>query len=280
VADPEVDAPMTRLPGLGRLVPLLLLALLLLGSVSVPTVRAAATNPVTGSVTGPTILATGAQKQYVFNGTGGPAIASNGTQVGNLTFSITLSASNLTGVSLAPTSGKVVNGIPLDSEFTAGPTAQVVTFLVELSSTYQSQNQSTNFTYSVNVVSPYVVRAEIVNPSSDSVDSFGIQVFLDGSLVGTVTVPTMTPGSTYNLSYQYVTPGLSPGYHTFTISLAQEHGLVTFANGALQYSSTVYVTGPAPDYTLWYVVGIVAFFGVLFILLTRVAARRRGALRR
>ena len=65
-------------------------------------------------------------------------------------------------------------------------------------------------------------------------------------------------------------------WHTFSISLASQHGLVTFPGGAQQYSQSFYVTGPPPDYTVWYVAGIGAFLGAVFIWSTRVAARRRG----
>jgi archaellum component FlaF (FlaF/FlaG flagellin family) len=270
---------MTR-RGVGLALTVLLVGLLLLEGLGPSDVRAAATNPVTGTVTGPTVLATQSTKTYTINGTGGPAFASNGTQVGNLTAYLSLSAPNMTGLSISPGDGKIVNGIPVSTLLEVGSAAEVVTILVMLSSVYLHQNQSINFSYTVNVVVPYTVRATIVNGASTTVLSFPVKVLLDGTPVGTVTVPSLTPGGSYNLSFEYPTLGLSSGDHTFSISLAQEHGLVTFANGATVYSSTFYVTGPAPNYTLWYIVGIVAFLGVLFIFVTRVAARRRGALRR
>ncbi len=254
--------------------------LLGLGAASPPALAAPTSTPVTGSVTGPTVLAFGVTGHYTITGTGGPAFASNGSLVGNLTYYITLAAPNLTGVSVTPTSAALsptVNGTPF---LTVGSFAETVTMTVMISSVYQHVNVSTNLTYSVRVVQPYVVSATIVNVSSTTVLSFLVTVDLDGAPVGSVTVPTITPGGEYNLSFHYATVGLSPGTHTFSISLASEHGLVVFAGGATSYSQSFYVTGPAPNYTLWYVVGIVAFVGVLFIFLTRAAARRRGALRR
>jgi CARDB len=242
--------------------------------------RAAATTPVTGSVSGPTVLALGGTGHYTIVGTGGPAVAPNGTQVGNITYYITLAATNLTGVSVTPAQaalGPNLNGTPI---LIVGAITEVVTMTVMISSVYQHQNVSTNLTYSVTVVQPYVVTATLVNVSDTTVLAFPLAIYLDGNPVATVEVSSMTPGNEYNLSYQYATTGLSSGDHTFTISLAAQHGLVVFSNGAQSYSQTFYVTGPAPNYTIWYVVGIVAFVGVLFIFLTRVAARRRGALRR
>ena len=242
--------------------------------------HAASTSPVTGSFVGPTYLAEFGHATYDLNGSGGPAFAPNGTKVGNLSYYIYLAGANLTGVSIAPTTGLIVPGFPAQPILTVGGTPEEVTVLVELASTFGTANSSTNFTYTVAVVQPYVVTATLVATPSATVLSFNVTVELDGSPVGTVKVPSLTPGQRYNLSYDYATLGLAAGSHTFSISLATEHGLVTFAGGATEFSETVYVTGPAPNYTLWYVTGIVAFFGVLFIFATRVAARRRGALRR
>jgi hypothetical protein len=270
------------------------MALLILGLLLVPTLlvtvgavapvaRAAGasggTTSVTGSLTGPTLVSTSSTTKYQIFGFGGPAVATNGTVVGNITFYATLVASNLTGVTLLPSSSTFTSNQSKSLALTTSNTSQTLTVDVMVSSVYQTKNQSTNFTYTIHIEQPYVVSAMIV-ASSTWVIAFTLLVTLDGAVVGNVSVPALQPNGTYQVTFDYPTLGLSPGDHTFAISLAQEHGLVTFANGQTQYSQTVYVTGPAPDYTLWYVAGIVAFFGAIFIFLTRVAARRRGAARR
>jgi len=280
VADAEVDPPMNRRGPTAFAIAVLAVGLLLAGAWGVPGVRASATAPVTGSVSGPTVVATHASESYTVNGSGGPAIASNGTRVGNLTAFLSVTAANLTGVQVTPAESPIGPNESVHATLVLGPSAEVVSIGVMISSVYQKQNQTINLTYTVNVVTPYVVAATLVAGASSTVLSFPVEVDLDGSAVGTVTVPTLTPGQSYNLSFNYPTLGLSPGEHTFSISLASEHGLVTFANGGIVYSSTFYVTGPAPNDTLWYVAGTVAFFGVLFIFMTRVAARRRGASRK
>ncbi len=251
-----------------------------LGTASSPVRGASASYaPVTGSVSGPTVLSAGGSAHYTINGTGGPAYAPNGTRVGNVTYYITLAASNLTGVSVTPAQDGLV-GVNDTTLLTVGPYVETVTMTVMISSVYDGQNVSTNLTYNVAVVQPYVVRATLVNVANTTVLAFPVVITLDGQRVGSVLVASLTPGDQYNLSFSYATTGLSPGYHTFSISLAAQHGLVVFANGAESYSQTFYVTGPAPNYTLWYVLGVVAFVGVLFILMARVGARRRGAVRR
>ena len=242
---------------------------------TVPVVRA-----VSGNLTGPTILSTGGNATFSINASGGPAFNANGTKVGNFTYYASVATSNLSGVSISPTKGNLTGNKSVPAKLVVGPNAESVVITVMVSSVYQKHNQSTNLSATVSVVVPYVVRAEIINGPSATVLSFPVVIDLDSSPIGTVTVPTLTPGASYNLSFRYATLGLPSGDHTFSISLANEHGLVHFANGETSYSITVYVAPAATNYTAWYVAGAVAFFGVLFIFATRVAARRRGALRK
>jgi len=263
----------------GLVLAVVVAALLIVGTWGTGGVRGSHPSAVTGTVSGPTVLATHATGTYTINGTGGPAVAPNGTKVGNLTVYFSVTAGNMTGVAITPAQLPMEPGKPVQATLALGGTAEVVSIGVMISSVYQKQNESINLTYTVTAVTPYVVAATIVAGGS-TVLSFPVAVDLDGNAVGTVTVPTLTPGQSYNLSFKYATLGLSSGEHTFSLSIASEHGLVTFANGATVYSSTFFVPGPAPSYTLWYVAGAVAFIGVLFIFMTRVAARRRGALRK
>lgn len=241
---------------------------------------ATATNPVTGSVGGTHLIGVGGHAGYFFNATGGPAYAANGSRVGNLTYYASVSGTNTTGVTLNPDQEAIFNGSSSVSTLTVNSVPQTLTINVMFSSVYRGTNESVNLTYTVNIVAPYVLSATIVDVSSSDVISFPVDIYLDGNFVGNVTVSTLSPSTPYHFSFDYLTLGLSPGWHTFSISLASEHGLVVFAGGATSFSQSFYVPGPAPNYTLWYIVGIVAFVGTIFILLTRVAARRRGAARK
>ena len=254
---------------------------LVLSSVSAPSALASpSSSAVTGSVTGPNVLAIGGSVDIAINGTGGPAFAANGTQVGNLTYYASVEGTSLTGVGVTPAQHAITNHTAETPLLTVGSVAETLTVLVLLSSVYGHQNVSTNLTYTVVVVQPYVVSATIVNPGPSAVLGFSVVINLDGNPVGKVSVPNLGPGKEYNLSFDYATLGLSAGEHTFSISLSNEHGLVTFAGGATSFSQSFYIEGASPNYTLWYVVGGVAFVGVLFIFMTRVAARRRGAIRK
>jgi hypothetical protein len=281
VAQPEVDAAMR--PGAA----LTVVALLLLASVTALGVTGFATavstlssSPVQGSINGPTVLALSGTHGYTINASGGPAFAANGTQVGNLTYYASVTGANTTGITLVPETASFTNGTPQTTSLTVGTLVEVVTIQVEITSVYQSANVSLNLTYSVNVVQPYVLTLHLVADSSATVLAFVLIVELDGTPVGNISVPTLTPKQNENVTFQYATTGLSAGEHTFTVSLANQHGLVTFAGGATTYSTSFYIPGAPPDDTLWYLAGAVAFFGAIFIFVTGVAARRRNPTRK
>ena len=241
---------------------------------------ASATASVTGTITGPSVVSTNSINVFHIYGYGGPAVAQNGTVVGNISYYVTPVGPNLSGVRFTPSAGQITSNTSVEGKLIAGNATETVSLEIEISSTYKSQNVSTNISTSVTIVTPYVVSATIVNPSNVTVSGFPVYVTLDGSVIGEVNVSGLAAGGSTRVSFSYPTRGLSSGSHTFALSLVQEHGLVTFAGGGTVYSVTVYVTGPAPDYTLWYVAGIVAFFGAIFIFVSRVAARRRGSSRR
>ena len=230
---------------------------------------------VTGNVTGTNVLALSAAAYYVINGTGGPAFAANGTQVGNFTYYASVAGVNTTGVSITPSEGVISNFTGVSAQLSVGTIAETLTLVVELASVYLTANVTTNITYTVTVVQPYVLTLNLISTSSSTISGFVLNVFLDGNRIGTISIPSMTAHQSYSASFQYATLGLSSGEHTFTVSLVNEHGLVTFQGGGTSYSQTFWVPGAPPSYTLWYVAGGVAFFGAIFIFVTRVAARRR-----
>lgn len=279
VEDPEVDPAMSLRPAA-----LLVVLLLLAGSgtglvLTAPMAHAAQPATATtlhGNITGPSVLATGVNQRYLIQATGGPAVAPNGTIIGNLTYYASVSSASPTGVQITPESAAMLAGTPGRPLLTAGPTPQTLTITVELVSVLAKANATLNLTYVVQVVQPYVLTTEIVNPTSVTAAPFPVLIDLDGTRVGNVSVPSIIGHEAYNLSFSYATVGLSSGWHTFSISLSQTHGLLRFENGSGTYTQSFYVPGAPTSYTLWYVTGAVAFVGVLFIFGARVSARRRG----
>ncbi|MGA7922416.1 MAG: hypothetical protein WCA77_00345 [Thermoplasmata archaeon] len=240
-----------------------------------PMARAAASGPpLTGNITGPSFVGVSLSAKYEVRAMGGPALAANGTYVGTLSYTSSLSGSNTTSATLAPVSGVLVNQ-SVNLTLSAPNITEALTINVAVTSSLNGTNATTNLTYLVSIIQPYRLSATLYSTTAVTLQEFNITVMLDGAPVGTVTIPTISGKASYPFTFNYVNPGLSMGTHTFTISLAQQHGLVTFAGGAESYSVTFYVGGPPPDYTIDYVLGAVALIGAIFIWLTFVAARRR-----
>jgi hypothetical protein len=251
-----------------------LLALLALGAS--PPVRAAGSGiAVTGNLSGPTTVGEALSANYTLTAAGGPAEAPNGTTIGVYSYNASLVAVNSTGATISPSIGTLLNGSAVLA-FKAPSLVETVTIQVVVTSTLHTTNVTNTVSLAVSVVQPFVVNATLVAAKGVSVGPFALTVTLDGSAVGTVPVPTILAGTSYQVVFKYVDTGLSPGYHTFAISLAAEKGQVVFAGGSESFSETFYVTGPPPDYTVYYVLGIVAFVGAVFIWTSRVASRRRG----
>ncbi len=264
-----------------------LLALLLfvgLGALGAPSLTPRAsgqtvTTALAGHLSGPTTVGVGLKANYVVNATGGPAIAANGTQVGNLTYQASIVGFNTTSASISPSQGVLINDTAT-LNLVAPNLTETLTLYVDVGSSYNGDNQSTNLTYVINIIQPIVLSASLTVVGPSSVKAFSITVELDGAAVGVVNVPSLTAGQSYPLTFSYVGAGLSAGWHTFTISLAQEHGDVVFAGGSESYSASFYVPGPAPDNTLWILAGAVALAGAVFIWATRVGGRRRSKAKR
>ncbi|MGI0055158.1 MAG: hypothetical protein ACREB9_02785 [Thermoplasmata archaeon] len=257
---------------------LLVLIVGLLGAPAAQGTPTATPAPLTGTVQGVSILGLNGTGDFTLNATGGPAVAPNGTLIGNLSYYASVQAGNLTGVTVQPTFGALLIGSNYTIYLTVGPAPQPVTLLVEFTSVYLQENVSINITTTVNVVVPYVLTGE-VTAGNLTVLPFTIAIYLDGTLIGSQSVPTMTAGESYNFTFNYLTASLSAGYHTFVLTLPSQHQQVHFANGATSYSITFYVAGPAVNYTLYYALGVVAFVGVILIFLILVGARRRPGTR-
>jgi hypothetical protein len=266
---------MTRGAGLAIIALLLLSSVVGFGAATTSAATTAATNPLVGNITGPTVLGVNTHAYYTINGTGGPAYAANGTLIGNVTFYASVTGLNTTGVAVTPSESAITNVSGHPTLLSVANVSEVITLVVEISSTYHDQNESLNLTYIVNVVNPYTLTVTLISTSASTILAFPLTVFLDGTPVGTIHIPSLTARQSYVATFNYPTLSLAAGTHTFTVSLVNEHGLVTFAGGATSFSTTFYIPGPPPNYTLWYVAGAVAFFGAIFIFVTRVAARRR-----
>lgn len=252
---------------------LLLLLILVLGGLPVSS-GSGSPSKITGAIVGPSLVGQGLKAEYTVNATGGPAVAANGTVVGTFQFNATLAGTDVSSGSVVPAAGVLVNRSTVLT-FTAPNVIQVVTLNVRITSTFNGNNTTNTFSTLIQVLPPYVLSGELV-AGPTAISGFTMTVSLDGTIIGSVSVPSIAADGTYNFSFDYVPTSLSAGWHTMSASVAPEHGLVTFAGGVEQLSIQFYVTGPPPDYTLDIGIGIAAFAVALFIWGSVVGARRRG----
>ncbi len=265
----------------GSPVPVLVLLLVVVASGAGATLLAAGNARATAypalhaSVNGPTSVGTDLTYNYTLSASGGPAYGFNGTLLGTVSFSASVIGVNTTGVTLNPTAGILENGSHSLSLATSNLT-QTLTLNIEVTSGLNGRNASTNLSYTITVILPYTITASLVVSSGMGSSPFAVLVLLDGTPVGSVEVPALTAGASYQIRYSYVNPNLAGGWHTFSLSLANAHGLVVFAGGATQYSQSFYVASAPPNNTLWYVAGAFAFVLAIFISLTVFGNRRRG----
>jgi hypothetical protein len=274
VAHPAVDAAMKAWL-------LFLTLLLVVGSALVLAPGAAsgasATSPttsLTGNVTGPSVVGVSTNDSYYINATGGPAFL-NGEQVGSLNWTASISGTNTSVVTVLPTSGSIKNNTAGVVTLEMGALVQPIVLTVAISSSNHTANVTINETEKIQIVQPYLLTLHLHVSSVAAIHEFNVSIDLDGVPVGRIHIPPLAAGANDTAEFLYATLGLSAGTHTFNVSLIAEHGLITFAGGATTMSVSFYVPGAPPSYTIWYVAGIVAFFGALFIIVTRVAARRR-----
>ncbi|MCI4361441.1 MAG: hypothetical protein L3J91_07015 [Thermoplasmata archaeon] len=256
------------------------LALVLLAAVpiAVPFAHASSgstTLPLTGSIHGPANVGAGLKGSFSVNAAGGPAQALNDTQVGTYAYTASISAVNTTGASITPVSGVLVN-FTIALTLNAPNVTEPLTIYVLVNSSYNGQSTAQNFSYSVQIIEPYRLAATLVVGPNAAVAGFDLTVLLDNQPVGAIVVHGLSAGQSYPISFAYVPNGLAPGWHTFLLSLSQEHGLVSFAGGEQVLSVSFYVAGGGTDYTEWYLAGIAVFVGVIFIWSTSVGGRRRA----
>jgi hypothetical protein len=237
--------------------------------------HAAASYPaITGNITGPSVVGRSLQVQYTVYGSGGPAVAANGTMVGNITYNATLSGNNVTTASIQPTPGVLVDGSVI-LRFTAPNLTEAVTISVNLTSSYGGANASKTISKVVQIEAPYVLSGLLV-AGPTTVAGFNMTVTVDGVPVGQVVVPSIGANGSYRFSFNYVPQSVAPGWHTMAVSLAPEHGLVTFTGGLSELSVRFFITSPPPNYALDVGVGVAAFAVAVFIWGSVVGARRRG----
>jgi hypothetical protein len=273
VEDKEVGQAMKR-----AILPVALLSVALMVLLPYASALAVVNNsskPLTATVTGPSLMNILGKANFVVTASGGPSQLPNGTMSGNYTYNATISGGNTSGSSVTPHTGELVNGtatlalVAPNNTGTYALTVEVISNPTTGSPAFY--NTSVDFTVAI----PYVLSATITNPNSFTVSGAIIQVSLDGTIVGTVTLPSIAGNGTYALTYNYTTAGLSSGWHTFSLAIQGIPSILVFTNGQGTLTVSFYVNPPPVNYEMYYLLGITLALLAIFISLLVVGGRRR-----
>ncbi|MBI0583827.1 MAG: hypothetical protein ISF22_06315 [Methanomassiliicoccus sp.] len=96
--------------------------------------------------------------------------------------------------------------------------------------------------YTIHVVEPVVITAQVKNSGSVTLTNVPVQFKADGAVLNTTTV-TIPANSTKTLTYNWTAGGLSNGQHTVEIVLDPNNQFVRFLDGSTTFSSTFQVGG-------------------------------------
>ncbi|MDW5563996.1 MAG: CARDB domain-containing protein [Methanomassiliicoccus sp.] len=165
---------------------------------------------------------------------------------GNYTWNASMSAGSVT-----PSKG-TTDAESLTLKVTAGTTTGDAVLSVGLTNGTVSQTVK----YTVHVISPVVITADVRNNGNVTLTSVPVQFMADGTVINTTTF-TIPANSTKTLTYNWTAGGLSDGDHTLQIVLDPNSQYVSFLDGSTTFSSTFHKGG--------------TLFGMLNILLVIIA---------
>jgi hypothetical protein len=123
--------------------------------------------------------------------------------------------------------------------FTLKVTAPSTTGDMTISVTLSNGTKSTPASFTVHVVDPVVITAQVMNSGNVTLENVPVQFWADGQVLNQTTF-TIAANSTKTLTYNWTSSGLSNGEHTVGIVL-DPNGQVKFIDGTTEFSSKFYV---------------------------------------
>ncbi len=234
--------------------------------------RAAAADPVTGTVEGAPALAPGAVSPYYVNVTGGPASAG-----GNFTLKYYLTGTDLTGA--LPTQSSPGSSQNASGRFRFNVTApqkeQVVTLIVEVNSTQGVRFERTTLSRAISIVTPVVLTATFSNKGGSAAVDVPVKFYVDGTLVGKTNISRIEPGATGAATLTWLPVGLGYGTHSVRVEAdLNRNNVIEADKGEVAVLDVFYKK--QPDLNWGWAGAIMAATILLTVLVVRrVRARRR-----
>jgi len=208
---------------------------------------------ISATIEGPTVVGTGETCHY--------KIYVNG-YFDEYQIHVLLAGENLTGASpINETFNSSANNV-FNVNITFPTVPGTVYIYVQSVGIVNGSQPSINITYlQVKVIKsiPFIVKVK--NPTPYTIKNVNVTFYLDGSFAGNVTVPSISPNSTVNVTYNYVGI-ISNGTHTLKAII--NSNVLEFSTGSRSYTIQFYY-GKPPDYTwVWYVIAFIVIISIFF----------------
>lgn len=129
---------------------------------------------------------------------------------------------------------------------------------------YGNNNVTSSSTYTVNIVTPVVFHAVILNKGISAVHNLTVDFYLDNSQfpAGNVTIPIIAPNQQIVVNFTYPRESIPQGEHTLTVTSTSASVQI---NGATGTSTSNFYYGTPPNYTWIYYVAIVVVIVMGFL---------------
>ncbi len=230
---------------------------------------ASAQEPLAGTLTGPSAVAPGQATGYNLTLSGGP--------VGSVNYTVRWYVTGPDAAGALPASTNPTSTTGSRTNFrlnvTAPTSEQTITLVATISSHVGSTFENTSVEKSIVVITPIVLSATFQNAAPTAAVNVTARFYVDGALVGTVTIARINAAGQATATFSYLPVGLQPGTHQVRVEADLDgNGVINPARGEVAVSDLFY-RGTAPLGTGWTIlIGIAVF---LPVLLVTIGLRRR-----
>ncbi|MEM3851471.1 MAG: CARDB domain-containing protein [Methanomassiliicoccales archaeon] len=239
--------------------PFILVFALLTATLLSATPSTAATPPVSATLSGPTLVASGSTHTYVLRVSGGPSL----TGKANYSFSAVLHAKNTTGLSITPTSGSSALGV-FYINITAGGAAEIVTATFNITSGSGSSVVNASKSFLITVVHAIVITVPVINEGQVGVTYANLSLYINGRYIETETV-NLSAGQKTSVTFQWVAYSYPTGTITATVVI-NSTGNLLFENGQVSTSFPIYIKGAPSNAVDDYLIAAIIVAAVVLVL--------------
>ncbi len=216
---------------------------------------------ISATFSGSVLVANSSTHMYVLNVSGGPSSA------GNYSYNAFLSARNITGLSITPTSGTNARGV-FYLNLTAGPAAEVVTVTFNLTAGSGSSQTVATRQFLVTVVNPVAITVPVTNQGSSGVQNANVSLYIDNRYIQSKNV-SLSAGQSTTLTFDWIAYNYPPGNNVATVKISS-NGQLFFSNGEIQTSFTIYIPGGSEaSIDNYLIIGCIVAAVVLFMIYFR-----------